>query len=132
MTANKPQRKKICKTVRLEGSPILQRFCKAQSNFNASARYIILDYIRRHGGQVFDVAQHVQSAYDNVLAGVAGAEDLEEAKLFMPMPQPAEETPAEEPAEEPAQPSFPKKVLPKKKEEEPAETDDDEIPACYR
>lgn len=117
MTANKPQRKKICKTVRLEGSPILQRFCKAQSNFNASARYIILDYIRRHGGQVFDVAQHVQSAYDNVLAGVAGAEDIEDAKLFMPMPQQG----------------VPKQVLPKKKEEEkPAETDDDEIPACYR
>ena len=125
MTANKPQRKKICKTVRLEGSPILQRFCKAQSNFNASTRYIILDYIRRHGGQVFDVAQHVQSAYDNVLAGVAGAEDIEDAKLFMPMSQ-QEEKPA-------PQPSFPKQVLPKKKEEEkPAETDDDEIPACYR
>lgn len=128
MTVNKPQRKKICKTVRLEGSPILQRFCKAQSNFNASTRYIILDYIRRHGGQVFDVAQHVQSAYDNVLAGVAGAEDIEDAKLFMPMPQEKEE-----PAVQPSQPPFPKNVLPKKKEEKkPAETDDDEIPACYR
>ena len=66
-----------------------------------------------------------ESAYDNVLAGVAGAEDIEDAKLFMPMSQ-QEEKPA-------PQPSFPKQVLPKKKEEEkPAETDDDEIPACYR
>ena len=128
MTATKPQKKKICKTVRFEGTPILQKFCNAQSNFNASMRYIILDYIRRNRGQVFDVAQHVQTACDNVLAGLASPEDLETAKVFLPS-APEEE----EPAPRKEEPSFPKNAASQKKTPPVTEeADDDEIPACYR
>lgn len=117
------------KTIRIPKSDIVSAFIASQKNFSQSMYYLILEEMRKNGGQPRDIARDYHTRFEEYLVqGIPVPEPQAEAREA-PMPLSAEPTVPAAPKKAPH--PIPQYAAPMESSSS-ALADDDDIPDCYK